>query len=259
MEAEQHLINIAARGDLNLLIEFNKNHPTTENDDIIIKNAIKVAAKNGHLNIVKWLVRDEKRFEKFYRNYIFDEKEEVNAIDYAAGNGHLNIVKFLYYNGKHFSINAMNYAAKNGHLDVVKWLKNHRIRGTVKAMDWAAAYGHIKILEYLYSNGYEYSYLGVKWTIENGQLESLKWLHTHKTYYDEFSISNYTFYRAAVKRHLHIIKWMQDNIKRCPNLMDLSAEKGDLYTLHWLRENGYQCTTDAMDWPFKYCKVVSTK
>ena len=47
----------------------------------------------------------------------------------AAEYGHLNIVKWLHKNNFECTTNAMDLAALNGHLEVVKWLHFNRNSG----------------------------------------------------------------------------------------------------------------------------------
>ncbi len=102
---------------------------------------INLAARNGHMEVVKWLHNNGKSYS-------------TRAMDLASRYGHLDVVKWLHYNGKRCTTNAMDWAAENGHLDVVKWLHNNRKRCTNDAMDWADENGHLDVVKFLYNNMY---------------------------------------------------------------------------------------------------------
>ena len=73
------------------------------------------------------------------------------AMNLAARNGHLEVVKWLHQNRTEgCTTDAMDHAASNGHLDVVKWLHQNRKEGCTKdAMDWAAGNGHLEVVNFL--------------------------------------------------------------------------------------------------------------
>ena len=75
------------------------------------------AARNGHLDVVKFLVTLPKVDASAYDNY---------AIRWAAANGHLDVVKYLAslpnVDASANNNYAIYWAAKNGHLEVVKFL-----------------------------------------------------------------------------------------------------------------------------------------
>jgi hypothetical protein len=101
-----------------------------------------LAAKNGHLDVVKWL--HEHRTEGC----------TTVAMNYAAYKGHLHVVKWLHKNRTEgCTTYAMDLATSNGHLHIVKWLHENRTEGcTAEAMNIATRKGHLEILQYLYSN-----------------------------------------------------------------------------------------------------------
>jgi ankyrin repeat protein len=77
--------------------------------------ALRYAAANGHLDVVKYLVE-----KGAYIHAIYDATLRV-----SAENGHLDIVKYLIENGANIHAGndyALRFAVYNGHLDVVKCL-----------------------------------------------------------------------------------------------------------------------------------------
>ena len=85
--------------------------------------AIGVASMNGHLDIVKELMKDDR----------VDPSDENNyAIKYASSRGHLDVVKELLKDDRVDPSDSDNFAiasaSYNGHLDVVKeLLKDNRV------------------------------------------------------------------------------------------------------------------------------------
>ena len=78
--------------------------------------------------------------------YVFTEK----AMEMAAMNGHLETLKWLLYEkGIECTEWGVNFAAMNGHLDMVKWLYENGVECTPRGADWAAMNGHLKMVEWL--------------------------------------------------------------------------------------------------------------
>ena len=127
-----------------------------------------IAAFYGYLALIK---------EKKYITFTFD------AMNYAAKNGHLEVVKWLHFNRKEgFNFCTMNLAAANGHLEVVKWLHLNRKEGcTFDAMNWAAENGHLEVIEWLHLNRKEgCTVYAMDLAANNGHLEVVKWLHFNR-------------------------------------------------------------------------------
>ena len=68
-------------------------------------------------------------FEWLWNNNKFLCRDK-KVFDWAARNGHLNVVKYLIENrNEGCTTDAMDSAAGNGHLNVVKWLYENRNEG----------------------------------------------------------------------------------------------------------------------------------
>ena len=82
------------------------------------------AAKNGHLDIVKCLVRNGCEVNARRRGFVTNG---LTALHLAAQNGHLAVIKYLVDNGiqvhprRRNVFTPLHYAVENGHLDVVKY------------------------------------------------------------------------------------------------------------------------------------------
>ena len=124
-----------------------------------------LAAKNGHLEIVKWLHESGGICTTF-------------AMDLAAYNGHLEIVKWLHENRQEgCTKNAMDYAALTDNLKIIKWLHENRNEGCSEwAMNFAASYNRFEIVKWLYENRKEGRLdQAMHFAALNGHLEMVKW------------------------------------------------------------------------------------
>jgi hypothetical protein len=122
-----------------------------KNDRVVTHHTIEVrdeplvtAAKNGHFDVVKYLV--EKR-------HVFNNMAPMRAIQY----GHLDILEYLVNERMCIDYcqfigrgSPLEFAARYGHLDIVKYLvEQRRQRVNQYAIDCAEQYGHVYVVEYL--------------------------------------------------------------------------------------------------------------
>ena len=122
-DPNQGLINAVKIGSLFLVKYY------LEQGAKLNKKILRLAAKNGHLDVIKYLVDG---VNKGRASHVFlveqgadlhTENEE--ALRSAANNGHLDVVKYLVEQGADLhdeDEEALRLAAINGHLDVVKYL-----------------------------------------------------------------------------------------------------------------------------------------
>lgn len=165
----------------------------------------------------------------------------TNSMDWAAKNGHLDIVKWLHENSTEgCTKRAMDMAAEEGHLHIVKWLHKNRTEGcTTAAMDAAATHGHLYILEWLYRNRTEgCTTWAMSGAAKNGHIDVIKWLHLNK--YDVVQDSGrHVLNAAAGYGHLNVIKWVYDNNYIDIKLLSLdiiakAAQYGHIHVVEWL-------------------------
>jgi len=102
------------------IIEIEKlyNRVTIADSDVTAANnyAIKWASQNGHLEVVKYLVKKGA-----------DITANINyPLRWASKNGHLKVVKYLVKKGADITADnnyALIWVSENGHLKVVKYLE----------------------------------------------------------------------------------------------------------------------------------------
>ena len=132
MKKESVWREAAEAGDLNIMIAAKKNGITFSGNDRnggpwYHYSAYTVAAKNGHLHILKWLKQNchEPRMDRSGRVYMVD-----NCIyEEAAKGGHLNILKWAKEEGYHMPIRGLDVsAAAGGYLEILKWLHSYNYR-----------------------------------------------------------------------------------------------------------------------------------
>lgn len=113
---------------------------------VLYNRAIIQAAAGGQFNLVKYLA--EKAPNSYFRE----------AFEVAAKNGHLNIIEYLltkFQPTTHDLNVAMNWAAERGHLEIVKYLVGKGARSFSSALEYSASSGHMDIVKYLVSKSDE--------------------------------------------------------------------------------------------------------
>lgn len=136
-------------------------------------SALYHASENGHLQVVKYLVNENKN--------ILDDNLDV--IDNAAGYGHLNVVTFLVKNGIKICNNSdtsLCNAAENGYGEVVATLIHENVsEGMEEMLQLSALNGHLDMVKYLVMVGADIrtdNYYVLNCAAENGHLDIVKYL-----------------------------------------------------------------------------------
>ena len=141
------------------------------------------------------------------------------AIKWAARNGHLDVVKFLAGLDKVDASDSNNYAirraAENGHLYVVKFLAgldgvNASARGN-EAIIGAAFWGHLDVVKFLAGLGgvdaSDSNNYAIRLAARNGHLDVVKFLLTLPGA-DASDPNNYAIRLAAENGHLDVVKFL---------------------------------------------------
>lgn len=137
------LVGAASKGQLALVEFLHEDGEYTFGDKT---KTIELAATNGHLDVVRFLLENRP-----------GEVRSQTLMNGAATNGHLHIVQYFHENSiSGCDANAMNGAATNGHLDVVKYLHENELGGCSKAaVDGAVKNGHVEVVKFLLENRHE--------------------------------------------------------------------------------------------------------
>jgi ankyrin repeat protein len=152
--------------------------------------ALIIAALNGHLEIVKFLLEND--------HYI--NRHQDLALKNAAHHGHLEIVKFLVKNGANIhtdedEVDPLGSAAVRGHLEIVKFLLENGAdihASKDRSLINAALSGHLEIVKFL---------------VENGA--------------DIDARNDQALVSAAIRGHLEIVKFLASKYDSCQEVADI--------------------------------------
>jgi ankyrin repeat protein len=134
----------AWKGDLTIIVSILQRceNPIKQNMIRMFDNsAVRQAAMNGHLDVVKYLC--EQGVDIHAKNNL--------AVRYAAMNGHLEVVQYLVEQGADID-EAVRYAVEKGHLDVVQYLVEQGA-DIDEAVRYAVEKGHLDVVQYLVEQG----------------------------------------------------------------------------------------------------------
>jgi len=195
-----------------------------------VASGMKVAARNGNIPILEWLMENGCELDK-------------NLFCGAAGGGHLNVFRFLEEKNCPLDLNrCMPFAASGGSLEIIQWLVQHGFSFD-DVDEWvircAAREGHLHVIKFFIENGFSINNIGGGVSHEaayGGHLYVLKWLHENNRSFDEI-----TFARAAIRGNIDNLQWLLDNNcswdKKCYRYAGILSNN-QLEVLEWLKEKG---------------------
>jgi hypothetical protein len=242
-------LTIGVKGDISI-IEWFMNRKIQKNINFDI---------NDRNNVIIQRVTAEQR-----ENFMNDDNCRDMVIG-AACKGNLNIIEFL--EEKYFSLLIKNIyevshtASYEGHIDILKWIVKKGYQLHKHTFRNAASKGHFDILLW----GRENKLFNLKKDYENsvyicasvasyGNLEMFKWIRKIGGECDKM-----TFRDAAKNGHIHILKWIREELKNYKKLKQTysalseynnnflnhissicfgAANGGHLEILFWAEENG---------------------
>ncbi len=108
-----------------------------------------------------------------------DDSWNAQVCRIAARNGHLECLKYLYENGCPFGKSVCVSAASNGHLDCLKYLHEQGCYLHVETTAYAARNGHLECLKYAHESGFPWDENTTAFAARKGHLECLKYAHEH--------------------------------------------------------------------------------
>ena len=248
--------DLAEHGLLEFIIRFPNKRCT--------KKAVDLAAKNGHLDTVKWLCehRTEGCFDDTVTKVVDKGHLEVLkyfvkigigiGIDYhilhvAAYRGNLDIIKYIYENREKYPSMyctctvSMDIAAEYGHLEIVKYLLTIGIKCNKETMYRACENGHSEVVKFLKENcRVVVDDRALSLAIEYCHLELIKYLYSIRVTCRNRNISD-----AVKQGRLDIIQFLHDNSRGekwwCNGIsLDIAAKNGHLEVLKYIHENGIE-------------------
>lgn len=194
--------------------------------DVYAKNIdkMKLAASNGHLDTIKYLISLDTDKNKITKLLLDD------SLLKAAFFGHLHIIEYLDKHVKYSNVKlteAFKEAARNGYLHILEYLigsetadrKINIHQNEEYAFTWAAFNGHLHILKYLISLEGTHDRINIHIRNENaftlaathGHLHILKYLISLESTHGSIDIhffGDQVFKDAALAGHLHIIEYL---------------------------------------------------
>ena len=200
------------------------------------------AAKHGHLNTLRWLVRTARA--RWMPNVI---------VDAAAKNGHLDCLKWAMHHGCETPRHLLPEVARNGHTDVVEflWIKNAAERVT-EAVAEAAGQGHMDVLRMFHRHNLRWGREPKEKAAACGQLEALKFLvendredfHTQQELQYEAGWLVACTAGATKQGHTHVLEWLVDTFSEdCQidaAICMFAARKGRINVLEWVLNRGHR-------------------
>jgi ankyrin repeat protein len=221
------------------------------NDHNRINDAICYASMYGHLEVVKHLYENNKKNADItvYKNC---------PIRIASKNGHLGLVKYLHANGADFTEynnRAICDASKNGHLEVVKYLHENGADITVCSnypIRIASENGNLELVKYLHTNG-----ANLRDNAENAMVQAI-WgnnLDVVKYLHETGEFQHNVVFVAAGCGYLDIVKYFKEVGKSLVDGRNYSlrcaAGNGHLEMVKYLHANG----ADVKDYTYNYNAV----
>lgn len=200
----------------------------------IMQHIIRIAAYQGHLNVLKWVFRDDDKLQLLddldeplkclnaeVTRWIVDRKPDARleiSLNLAARDGDLEFIKWVYGHRDRFPVAigalTMDFAAEHGHLDVLKWLmENAPDTYSPEVLDCAARGGHTHIMSWLVRNVDEDEHPmedpSPNSVLKSGSVDVMKWVieSVRLGGFDEDDPS-YAVKEAAGNGHWELLKYI---------------------------------------------------
>jgi hypothetical protein len=203
--------------------------------DINIRDCFYEAARNGHLNILEWLMS------------ITPYRMDIICIN-AAIRGHAHVLEWArditILEGCHPSQMWLfsTRLVEAGKLEPIQLAFQYGCTFESMLCSNAAKYGHLQVLQWARANHFYWDETVCSRAAYRGDLEMLQWAHENGCPWGERTCSS-----MAGGGHLNILQWAREN--GCPWsswTCSCAAAGGHLNILEWLRENG-------CPWDFETC------
>ncbi|EFA84710.1 hypothetical protein PPL_01702 [Heterostelium album PN500] len=206
-----------------------------------------LAAKNGKLEIVKYL-------DKVHQNWDY-----YNAFIAAPEGDSIELLEYLDYCERHknyhgprddraYHYSSVENAAYYGKLEMIKWLLANRPNDRKERMIINSVYsGKVEVVKYLFEIGESYN--GITGLIDtaclSGNLDVVKYLHENTT-----SGCSYIAMDNAANFSLETVQWLHQNRSEGCSVaaMNHAAKANRIDIVDWLHKNRSEgCTELAMN------------
>ena len=158
----RHCLNAAAEtGSLECL-----QYAVSHSDLPLIPPVINTAAKEGHVDVVKYLLQ---------QNCPSDE----SLLMYAIEGGHLSVLTLLHKAGFELNSNVFDAAVVFGQVEILRYLHSHHCPWDASAMDGAVTHDQVSCVEYLREIGCAWSADTMCLAVYNSNVDMVRYLHAH--------------------------------------------------------------------------------
>ena len=227
------------------------------------RNTCKIAAENGHLEIIEWILAEIQEWQ-VYETVIYYDWISNQICPAAARKVHLHILKSMpsditwhpaveaalqsgqievlkWFHERNYidtdESSAICNAAKSGKTDIVLWLqKEYNIQSCSFDAPMARAIetGNLEMVKYFKKAGAELAPPICAKAALHGQFEILKWMHENGCNWNYDTTTN-----AAIHGNLSILQWLVE--VNCPtNFMFIkegAIKGGNLQIMQWIQSN----------------------
>lgn len=267
---------VAGVGDCELLqLALSKGYPW-------VAYGAKLAAQNGHMQILKYLKRNKLRLDvqaccasaAFFGHekiveFMHDESSWTDEIMrdvciMAASKGHVGVLQFVLSQGYYIpSKQVSELAAQHGHISILKVLRESRLPMNRDIAIIASVRDHADIVMFGYEAGFRTQCYGVDLSLlewlrerdvpwarcaarrlsEGASLQTLLWAVQNGCPCDATQVS----IGAARAGNLPILRWVLDMPGLCKteDACTQAAEEGHLGVLKWLKQHGWPWDEDV--------------
>lgn len=204
LDIVKFMVDHAANGHFNYLRSISK-YNTHDN--------ILNASKNGHLEIIKYLVEC---------GYVLNTNNCKVPMFYASSGGYLEIIKYFDEKNVDLHVNneySLNFACMKGHLEIVKFFIEEKGFNVNSIYDdssfplyWASKNGHLDIVIYLIEKGADIHLcndIALCYACENGNYDIAKYIIGKKD--NIYANNQMAIKKAFENKHYDIVKLLSDS------------------------------------------------
>jgi hypothetical protein len=216
----QQLAAFAERGDLRLL-KWAYQHTSELRRHRTARKAFKVAAKHGHIEIIKWCETLPHGLPK---------NVAANALIY----GQLELVKYLHSAGR-LGKNVLRKAECSGSIELVEWLLEHEYKFDKNAGETAARFGHVHLIKWMLQHpiGEPVSKFTARHAARAGHADVFELLHEFGFHLDDAILNAAMFSKLEVLQRAHDLGYKFNS-----SHLNAAAEGGDIATFDWMLGHG---------------------